>query len=204
MDETKLRNLIIGRMEELALSKRQLFEKMGRRNLNKASRHFHNLFEFHAGFSSFIEDLCEALELPLSSVQDILNEYAEEERQKEIEYERSIFRPHIVCMCRNALPSPIFAGGAAFHRRFVYLDEEFMSADWETQKKLAKELILKHFQEENGAIIAFGPIIHYVMRLEYGLGLDFYHIFDIQGNYIENPSPDLQRNPGQPMGISLR
>jgi hypothetical protein len=85
----------------------------------------------------------------------------------------------------RAVPSPIFVAAllTVARLRIVVLPDEALTANEEARDDIIKSIVLDHWRENNGRVLAFGGITGYVLVLVAGYGgFDFGLPFSVTGD----------------------
>jgi hypothetical protein len=200
MHNMTLSQLIATRMQELQIGRKQMPRRMGYKNPTKALRIFDAMT---SGELDFKETEYKALSIALELSLDVVSQALQFSLEMIKDQVRANFKPYLCAMCENRVPSPIFAGCITQKQRFVYFDNDFLCLSRQEQFKLVNQAIVNHLQSKNGAIPAFGKILHYVLFLAPFLPQEQYLVFDLKGDWIENPAQGIERMHGVAGGLLL-
>jgi hypothetical protein len=188
-----LSRLIIGRANDLALTRRQVVEKLGfDERLNKGHKVLSDILTTGVVPSHLNSPaLARALEVDQSVLAEVLLATAKqrdaEQRADLVVHEgiyRAGFRPHLQVTTERNVPSPIFIAAllTTEQLRIVYLPERIDSLDGDERYQIVRESIQRHFSRTSGRVPAFGRIEGYYFVQFPGFGKnDFGVEFGVDG-----------------------
>jgi hypothetical protein len=188
-DRFALGRFIIDRANSLAITRRELVERLGFRDRLAKGHEVLSEIMLTGTVPRYLTKLADALEVEPTLLDDILYATAQ---QQEAEWQaemlaheeayREGFRPHIQVQTQRQIPSPIFVAALLTVRRLRIVDLEALPAGDEERDEIVTAAITKHYRETRGQVPAFGRITGYILVLLAGFrGTDFGLPFDRAG-----------------------
>lgn len=194
----EIEKYILEAMKARGLKKSDLVKRMGYKNVAKGIRHLDAFMECK-NFNRFIrENLAGALGVPEGEVREVMERTRRElklEREKQRDIERQNFTPFLFCHTEKRIPSPIFVAALAGSNRMkiIQLPENYNDLPEGEQENIRKTLIIDRMQHYKGTIPAFGAITGFTLKRFFDDDEDGREVYDIQGNPIPNPPPELKK-----------
>lgn len=180
----RIGELICETMKRKNISKSELVKRIGYENTGKGVRKLDELVQNGIAHEFILFNLAKALDIPETEIKEaIILTY--EEQKKEIEdYERSVFKPHLVIQTKSQMPSSItfcvFTGGFSVHRT-IRLPEDFPGQEHEKQLDIIKNIIKEHYTRKNGESHFFGKILGYILCKDFDEAPENRLTFDANG-----------------------
>lgn len=203
MNNYPFNEFIDNRMSELKISRKDLVFRMEFKNIQKGYTRVDDIISGRYPVGN--EDrLAKALEVTRETLDKIIVEDKEYCLKLKLAEERKKFKPFICAMMERRIPSPIFAGCMTNKLRYIWLDNDFMILPENEQLAFTQQWIVEHFEKNKGAIVAFGKILHYVMRRDYDQKPEELQLFNTEGERIIPPVEGLELTPGRPLGVELK
>ena len=176
MGMSPIKTLIENRSRDLGLSRQDIVQRAGYRNLAKGCRRLDELLtgDVHAA-RGLIDRLPAALDVPAEAVHEAIAETARQQREAEDAAYRAAFRPHAIILTEHRIPTHItFAAitGADQQLRVDFTSgSSRISYIQQALKAVRQRSPIRFFGRATGVIVNFSP--------------DQAVRFDLQGNAVE-------------------
>jgi hypothetical protein len=191
-DAYAIGRFILDRAKVLGLSRTDLVQRFGYRDLNSGHRALTE-FLLTGMVPSFVEKkLAHALEIDQDLIDTLLlataRQIHDEARSQKLANEevyQAAFRAHLQVQTERPVPSPIFVAAllATKRLRILPLPDNALAADKDARDQVVKATIVEHFRGSAGHVPAFGCIMGYLLVLITGYdGVDFGLPFDMCGD----------------------
>src|SRR5271157_498374 len=171
-------------------SKKDIVIKMGYKNVTKGLRRLQNVLNGGREDKQFLVKLSQVLSFPVEEIVKIRSDY-------EYRVAKGVFRPHLLAVTSNHIPSPIFVGAMVAHQRYIYLEDDFLELEYIDQLARVSGHIIAHMVRQDGGIPAFGRIKYYILRKYFDEAKTDYLFSDTSGSLIDNPEPQDKSEPGE-------
>jgi hypothetical protein len=171
------------------MSKKDIVIKMGYKNVTKGLRRLQNVLNGGSKDEQFLVKLSQVLSFPVEEIIKIRSDY-------EYRVAKEVFRPHLLAVTSNHIPSPIFVGAMVAHQRFIYFEDDFLELEYIDQLARVSGHVIAHMVKQDGRIPAFGRIKYYILQRAYDEAKSDRLFFDTSGSLIDNPEPQDKSEPG--------
>jgi hypothetical protein len=208
-DRYPIGRLVLTRAQALGLSRRDLVERFGYRDLSSGHRALSTLLVTGEAPLLIAKGLAAALDLEKVLIDSALmataRQQEDEARTRMLEREnayRTSFRPHLQIQTERRVPRPIFVAAllGTERLRIVRLPDEALAGSEDDRDRIVGKIIVEHFTAQRGQVPAFGAIIGYVLVLIAGYaGTDFGLPFNVSGERA-GPMQQVERLPAATLG----
>ena len=203
MENQTVAKLILKRIEELKLTRREVAERMGYRRIDHGMNKLNNILNGSILTGDQSKRLSFSLGVDVNVLLQIMNDEKKQQELKNDKIGRNNFIPCLYAICENRRPSSIVIGNIVDYKRYIYLEKAFLQSSLKGQIIRSKRKIIKHFKKNNGIIPTFGNIMHYVLHLYYDDNKEDVLILDTSGNRISKEFGDIEVFQGKPNGLYL-
>ncbi len=201
-----VKDLIKTRMKYLGIKNSEfVIHALRYKNVNKGMRLFQKIIDGEELDIKYLSSVASVLKVEERELIESMIETAKERirrEEKALAQQRDEFVPYFFSVHERTVPSPIFVGNITHNRRFVYYHKDMLKYTLEEQLKLIRFDIVSHYQENEGFIMGFGKITHYVYRHDFDAESQHLTALDVHGNVIE--SNGLHMIEGRPGGLFVR
>jgi hypothetical protein len=191
-DRYPIGRFILERARTLGISRSDLVHGLGYRDISSGHKALSAVLLTGVLAPHVANHLADALKAGDALVESVIGATTRQKRDeahvRRVEIEqayRDTFRPHLQVQTEHAVPSPIFVAAllTVARLRIVRLPDEALTANEEARDRIIKTIIIDHWRENSGRVLAFGGIVGYVLVLVAGYGgFDFGLPFGVTGD----------------------
>jgi hypothetical protein len=185
----EIQRLVKDFIQDKGIKKSEFVKKLGYTNLSKGCRNLQDFLEGDLSLHFIITHLHLAMEVDkavIAKAMQVTEEEIEQERLQEREKRRACFKPILYVYTERRIPSWILACAmCGFHRfKRIALPDNFNELSRKSQNEIIKEKIAESMAQNNGTIITFGKILHYILQDDFDDTPEERRAFDTQGKEI--------------------